>query len=391
MKKRLTALALAALLLLAVLPAALASAPPESYGYSTVEELMGINLNDYPKTMYVYTENGGVLNVRREPGTGDNVVAQLEYGAQVTVLGPVVMMPEWTCIQHSRGTDGVAYVMTRFLVNTRPADAQKRAEQKAAEAEQKKNLDELNRQLASARSLTQPLLITVRGPRTSGWVNFRVGPGVAATRIASLPDGHELKAIGETDKWYQAIDMETGKTGYISKNYVNVLGVIAEPAVQTKENLGKLNVNDEFTLQCKLPEGYKLQVVNVHGTKIVASILSENKDKPMLYMSIAYNDLYAKVERMNDLPEADLKLIEESYSDMNEVEISYRETAYGTKLMIVQEVGSDTDFVDIFSVYKGYEVEFIMTPNPEGKSQKLTEAQIQMCVDFLSELDFVPA
>ena len=71
--------------------------------------------------------------------------------------------------------------------------------------------------------------------------------------------------------------------------------------------------------------------------------------------------------------------------------IRYGETAYGTKLLIAREVGNDTDFVDILSVYEGYSIEFVMTPNPEASIQELSEVQIQMCVDFLSELDFVAA
>ena len=83
--------------------------------------------------------------------------------------------------------------------------------------------------------------------------------------------------------------------------------------------------------------------------------------------------------------------MEESFAEMNDVEISYKETAYGTKLLIAREVGDDTDFVDILSVYKGYSIEFVMSPNPNAKNQTLTDDQIQMCIDFLSELDFVEA
>ena len=384
MKKQIVALALAAVLLLSMLPAALAED-----GGMTLEELLGINPADWPKTMYVYTENGGKLNVRREPKTGDNVIDQLEYGTEVIVESLVIVNADWACIRHPKGDNGIAYVMTRYLVESQPKDAQKRQE----EAERKRNLEELNRQLASARTVAEPFMVAVRAARSSGWVNFRVGPGVAADRIASLPDGKQLKVIGETDKWYQAVDMETGKTGYISKNYVTVLAIPAqaEPATAAKEQLGSLNVNGDFTIQCRLPEGYTLQVVNMRGTKIVASVLSQDKEKPMLYLSIAFDELYSNVERMNDLEDEALKALEESFTDMNEVEISYKETAYGTKLLIAKEVGEDTDFVDILSIYKGYSVEFIMTPNPEAKSQKLTDAQIQMCIDFLSEVDFVPA
>ena len=42
---------------------------------------------DSPKTMYVYTENGGTLNVRSEPRVADgNVLGQLQYGQKVTAI-----------------------------------------------------------------------------------------------------------------------------------------------------------------------------------------------------------------------------------------------------------------------------------------------------------------
>ena len=138
-------------------------------------------------------------------------------------------------------------------------------------------------------------------------------------------------------------------------------------------------------------EGYSLQVVNLRGNQIVASILSDDMTKPQLYLSIAYDDSYSNVERMNDLSADELALLEDSFKDMDEVEISYRETGHGTKLLIAREIGGDTDFVDILSIYQGYFIEFNMTPNPKTVNQTLTEEQIQMCIDFLTDLDFVPA
>ena len=386
MKKQIIAFLTAVILLLTTLPAVLAEEEEPEGAPVTVEELMGLDPTQWPKTMFVYTENKGKLNVRSEPKSGNNVIDKLEYATEVIVEGPVVINPEWCCIRNSKGKDGIGYVMTRYLINDRPSDADKVAKEK----ERKANQEELERQIKSFRPLETPLILSVRASRASGWVNFRTGPGVAAERIASLPDGRELKAIGETDKWYEAIDPESGKTGYVSKNYVTVLGVVKEePAAPAKEQMGKLNVNGEFTLQCQLPEGYSMQLINTLGTKIIAFITSEDAEKPILQLSIAFDELYADVDRMNDLSDEALKGLEESFAEMNDVEISYRETAYGTKLLIAREVGDDTDFVDILSVYKGYSVEFVMTPNPDAQSQALTDAQIQMCIDFLSEVDFV--
>ena len=395
MMKRLLALAAAALLLWAVLPAALAEE-------MTLEELLGIDMSKYPRTMYVRTDDGGRLNVRSEPKTGRNIIGRLEYGAKVTVEGPVVINADWSVIRYSKGQDGVGYVMTRYLASKKPrdirqktAEAEKRRQQntekKQQDEQRRKDLEELNKQLKTAKTVSQPFLIAVRPSRTSGWVNFRVGPGVAADRIASLPEGRQMMVIGETDKWYQAVDTETGKTGYISKSYVTVLGFPAQDAAPVKEQLGKLNVNGEFALQCQLPPGYTMQLINTMGTRISAFISPADQQKPVLQLSIAFNEMYADVDRMNDLNEEELMALEDTFTEMNDVDITYRETAYGTKLLIAREVGYDTDFVDILSVYKGYSIEFVMTPNPNASDRTLTESQIQMCIDFLSELDFVPA
>ena len=378
---------LAAVLLLTALSSAFAM---------VVEDFVDTSAG-FPKTMYVYTEDHGKLNVRTEPRKGDNVCGQVEYGSAVTVEGLVAMNSDWAVIQFKKGVGGIGYVMTRYLVNSKPSGSPKQSSEKTAdkqkkEADQRKaDLEELNRQLKSARPLETPLMISVRASRASGWVNFRVGPGVAADRAASLPDGRELKAIGETDKWYQAIDQETGKTGYVSKNYVTVLGPVKEePAAPAKEQMGKLNVNGEFALQCQLPEGYTMQLINTLGTKISALITSQDTEKPILQLSIAFDEVFADAERMNDLSQDALKGLEESFAEMNDVEITYTKTAYGTLLLVAREVGDDTDFVDILSVYKGYSIEFVMSPNPSAKNQTLTDAQVQMCVDFLSELDFIP-
>ena len=85
-----------------------------------------------------------------------------------------------------------------------------------------------------------------------------------------------------------------------------------------------------------------------------------------------------------------LAVLEESFSEMNDVNISYSETGHGTKLLIARETGADTDFVDILAIYKGYFIEFNMTPNPKAVNQTLTDEQIKMCIDFLTDVDFTP-
>ena len=376
MTKKLFSLALAALLMVGLLAPLTANAVYE---------------------MYVYTANGGSLNVRDEPSSQGKVVGHYPYGAMVPIdhdLGNGWSEVVWGSVP--------GYVQNRYLVSYQPGPAPTKApvtakptvkpttnpEDEAAAEEAK-----MRTELKSEKDVS-PFYIEVRTPRATSWVNFRKGPSKATTRLASYPDGQELIVVGETNKWYRARDPQTGVTGYIFKDYTvkaNKQVIVTVTEQDDTQRLGTLNVNGAFDLTCKMPEGYELQVVNVRGSKIVASILSQDVTKPQLYLSVAFDEAYADVKRMNDLTPDQLAALEATFSDMNDVDITYQNTGYGTKLLIARETGNDTDFVDILSIYNGYFIEFVMTPNPNSASQKLTNAQIGMCIDFLTDVDFVPA
>ena len=328
-------------------------------------------------TWYVYTLDGKTLNVRDEPSTGGRVVAKYNYGDPVQVIS--FMANGWAMVNRN---GVVYYVSSRYLVDSKPAPYSGNTAPAPA-------MSTLEAELASERAV-EPFYIIVRPARLTGWVNFRVGPASSTARIDTLNDGKELKVIGETTSWYKAVDAVTNKTGYISKGYVERSARRVTPANDGKTQMGTLNVNGEFTLQCSVPAGYDLQVVNVRGSSVVASVTSGDLMKPRMYMSIAFDEMYSGVGRMNDMTEEELKTLENSFRRMNDVEIEYRQTTYGTKLLVAREVGSDTDFVDIMTVYKGYMIEFNMTPSPQAAEQRLTDSQVAACIQFLSDLDFVP-
>ncbi|MBR0218222.1 MAG: SH3 domain-containing protein [Clostridia bacterium] len=333
--------------------------------------------------MYVKTENGKPVMVRSAPYKGDNVIGSVAYGDSVLTDWSYAGNDGWTKVVWGGRGDG--YIMSRYLVDSKPAPYKGDTEK-----EEKQKLD---KELKSEKDVAEPFYIAARPARASGWVNFRTGPSSTTARIRSLTDGTELLVQGETTNWYRAYDAQTGKVGYIFKKYTAKLA--KQYVTETKtdngaQKLGSLAVNGEFDLTCKLPEGYALQVVNVRGDKIIASVLSEDMTKPQLYLSIAYDETYGDVERMNDLSAEELALLESTFQDMNDVEITYKETGYGTKLLVARETGADTDFVDILAIYKGYFIEFNMTPNPKAANQTLTDAQVQMCIDFLTNVDFTP-
>ena len=86
-----------------------------------------------------------------------------------------------------------------------------------------------------------------------------------------------------------------------------------------------------------------------------------------------------------------LAFVEDTFREEEGVEISYMKTAHGTKLMVVKEVTDGIDYVDFYTIYNGYEIEFVLTQSLANLGEPLTDEQIQMAVQFLSDLDFVAA
>ena len=351
--------------------------------------------------MYVKTSNGKSIKIYSEPSKKSSNIGRVGYGDAVEVDWSYAGNDGWSRILLGVAGHPYGYIQTRYLTDKDPGPYKKPTKapktpkptkdpKKEAE-ELKKQQEELNKELKSEKEVT-PYYITVNPTRASGWINFRVGPSTITSKITSYPANKELIVLGETKTWLRAKDPDTGKIGYIYKKYTAKLNkqvVVAEEAAGT-EKLGKLSVNGEFEITCKLPQDYKLQVVDVRGENIIASVTSEDITKPQMYLSIAYDELYGEVERMHDLSDEELAVLEDSFKEMDQVEIEYRQTGLGTKLMVVREVGNGQKFIDILSVYKGYFVEFNMTPNPNAAVQDLTEEQIQMAIQFLTNVMFEP-
>ena len=351
--------------------------------------------------MYVKTSNGKSIKIYSEPSKKSSNIGRVGYGDAVEVDWSYAGNDGWSRILLGVAGHPYGYIQTRYLTDkdpgpyhkpTKAPKTPKPTKDPKKEAEElKKQQEELNKELKSEKEVT-PYYIAVNPTRASGWINFRVGPSTITSKIASCPANKELIVLGETKTWLRAKDPDTGKIGYIYKKYTAKLNkqvVVAEEAAGT-EKLGKLSVNGEFEITCKLPQDYKLQVVDVRGENIIASVTSQDITKPQMYLSIAYDELYGDVDRMNDLSDEELTVLEDSFKEMDQVEIEYRQTGLGTKLMVVREVGNGQKFIDILSVYKGYFVEFNMTPNPNAAVQDLTEEQIQLAIQFLTDVMFEP-
>ena len=257
-------------------------------------------------------------------------------------------------------------------------------------------IEEIVAEFNEAKSV-DPYDIEVHPTRVSGWVYMRWVPSTQSPVEATYPARTVLTVRKELPDWLMVENLQTGDIGYVSKAYAVAVGEaqLQKPVEMTiaengKTDLGVIDVNGAFSLQCKLAEGYSIQTVKSASDQLVAIVSSEDPTKPILQLSIAYDEAYAHVDRMNDLDDEAFAKLEKTFTDDNPmVEITYSDTGLGTRLMIAKQDDAGFDFLDFMSIYKGYFVECVMVPATAGED--LTDEQIQMCIDFLTELDFVPA
>ncbi len=165
--------------------------------------------------------------------------------------------------------------------------------------------------------------------------------------------------------------------------------VLAESAEKTQ--MGRVEMGGGFTLQCVLPPEYVLEAVTEEADHYLGTIVSPDPAKPMMYLSIAFDELLSEVDRLNDLDAEALAKIEQTFSAEDSVDIQYMETAYGTRVMVVRET-ENTDYVDFYTIYKGYAVEIVLAFSPDApEGAGLNDDMIRMAMDYLSDLDFVAA
>lgn len=177
----------------------------------------------------------------------------------------------------------------------------------------------------------------------------------------------------------------------ILMSFVLLLGCVSGLAEgEEKQSFGTIRVNGVFTLKGSLPEGYKVVPFELSDDSILTRIISLDPSKPDMMLSIAFDETYSDVERLNDLDDEGLAILEKTFTDTDPyADITYEETTQGTRLLVCRTQSEVYDSLDIFSIYKGYFVEFVMTPSQVAADQKLTDEQVEGCIAFLSDLDFV--
>lgn len=153
---------------------------------------------------YVYTSNGGVLNLRRAPVShANNKIMSIPYGAEVLVES-YVNNNTWAYVSYNGHT---GYVMTRYLVKEKPGNASNGGDD-----------TEVNYSGFQAASYN----VLVRASTPGGYVNLRWGPSKSVAVHSKIYDGAVLRVIAQNESWAQVEDPSTGAVGFMMRAFLTV-------------------------------------------------------------------------------------------------------------------------------------------------------------------------
>lgn len=180
-------------------------------GSTSAEELK--SLTDYGTDAALYANDA--VNVRLAPGTDADIMATVNTGDKITVVGET---SGWFKVSIS---GNIGYIRKDFLVNspvTQQTETNASSSAGAAAAE-------INTQTTYGSAVTL---------YASSAVNVRSQPGTDSSVIDGYSTGNAVTVIGETDNWF--VVSVTGNTGYVSKAYLTYDSSVGNNANTGNEN-----------------------------------------------------------------------------------------------------------------------------------------------------------
>ncbi|MCL2810582.1 MAG: SH3 domain-containing protein [Clostridia bacterium] len=195
MHKRWIAVVLAALMLML---AALSAAATDAYGVA-----------------FVYTSNGGNLNLRDGPGTDYQVITSIPYGEAVRVNSYIGN--SWVEVTYGNHS---GYVMGRYLTFVAPPDKPKPNPPPAPPTDSLTSLKEMFKGFSFINYTVQ-----VRPSTPGGFVHMRWAPTKASDPIRDYHQHDVLMVIAQNNTWAQVVDPDTGVTGFMMRAFLTDFGV----------------------------------------------------------------------------------------------------------------------------------------------------------------------
>lgn len=153
---------------------------------------------------YVYTSNGGPLNLRKAPiSHANNKITGIPYGAEVLVES-YVNNNTWAYVSYNNQT---GYVMTRYLVSEQPKTPSKPTTPTETEVS-----------YSGFKAANYNVLVRAHTP--GGYVNLRWGPSKTVAVQSKIYDGATLHVISQNSSWAQVEDPATGAVGFMMRSFL---------------------------------------------------------------------------------------------------------------------------------------------------------------------------
>ena len=167
---------------------------------------------------WIKTENGKAANGRGGPGKDYPLIATVAYGREIVVTGG--SQNGYTPIMLPSGSDEV-WVLSRFIVNYNPGKYTPSPKPDSGKSSGNKS-DAQNSIYAEFKAArwVNPYEVTTYHKRSSGTINMRWAPAKNAPLIQTYRSGETLNVLCELKDWYQVEDPETGKVGFIRRDFL---------------------------------------------------------------------------------------------------------------------------------------------------------------------------
>ena len=158
------------------------------------------------KIMYVKTSNGGKLNMRSEPKSGNNIITQIPYAATVIVLAEYDKT--WSIIEYA-GISNPGYVQTQFLSDKMPESYSGETLPNRAVYQSFTNM-KMDRWYSAK-------VQTLKGGKD---VSLRWSPTSNGTVMRKIAVGEIVTVIADGKNWKQVLDESTGMVGFMPSKYL---------------------------------------------------------------------------------------------------------------------------------------------------------------------------
>ena len=158
------------------------------------------------KIMYVTTSNGGKLNMRSEPQSGNNIITKIPYAATVTVLAEYDKT--WSVIEYT-GISNPGYVQTQFLSDKMP-------DSYTGETLPNRAVYQSFTSMKMERWYSAKVQ-TLKGGKD---VSLRWSPTSNGTVMRKIAVGEIVTVIADGKNWSQVLDESTGMVGFMPSKYL---------------------------------------------------------------------------------------------------------------------------------------------------------------------------